>query len=203
MGACTPRSGTHPRYGSGDPLENRKPARKRTLTRVFPAPSSFSTAQQDDRKRHQAQREQYAQQGQHDAQRVRTKDADERLRGACAPGGGTFGADAGAALLLVIVQRTLGVREVRVVGHPDSTGRDTPETYRGFVVRDPLRVEHRAHVAGLVIGHVAQVQKQLGYDAMLMTYPLSIRSLICIFHFFHAAEGLIHMRPSNARIIWT
>src|SRR6185437_2535675 len=143
---------------------------------VFPKPFSFSTAQQDDRKRHQAQREEYAQQGHHDAQRVRAKHAEERLRGTCALGRGVFGPDAGAALLLVVVERALGLREVRVFGYPDSAGRDTPGTGRGFVERDPLRVEHRPHVVGLVIGHVTQVQKQLGHDAMVAALLPRLRS---------------------------
>jgi hypothetical protein len=43
----------------------------------------------------------------------------------------------------------------------------TPQKLGGFVVCDALRVEHRPHVVGLVIGHVAQVQEQLGRLAML------------------------------------
>jgi hypothetical protein len=39
----------------------------------------------------------------------------------------------------------------------------TPQKLGGFVVCDALRVEHRPHV----IGHVAQVQEQLGHLAML------------------------------------
>src|SRR5690348_18107732 len=64
-----------------------------------------STPQQDDRQRHQRQREQYAQQRQRDAQRVGAKDADERFRGAFPLGRGVFGANTRAALLLVFVQR--------------------------------------------------------------------------------------------------
>src|SRR5690348_12161531 len=139
--------------------------------------ASALTPQQNDRKRHQAQHEEYAQQGHHDAQRVRTKDADERLRGACAPGSGIFGPNAGAALLLVIVQRAFGGGEIRVLLHPDPSGRDTPETWRRFVIRDVLRVEHRAHVVGLVTGHIAQIQKQPGHGAMLVARGM-LRSLL-------------------------
>jgi hypothetical protein len=80
---------------------------------VNPTPH-FLSAQQDDRQRHQRQREQYAQQGHQDAQGLRAKHVEERLGGACAPGGGVFRADAGAALPLIVVQRAPGLGEVRV-----------------------------------------------------------------------------------------
>src|SRR6185312_2899897 len=74
----------------------------------------------------------------------------------------------------VVIERALGVREVRVFSHPDSAGRDTPGTGRGFVESDPLCVEHRTHV----VGHVTQVQKQLGHGAMLITSVPFFRSFV-------------------------
>jgi hypothetical protein len=33
--------------------------------------------------------------------------------------------------------------------------------------RDARRIEHRAHVVGLVVGHVAEVEQELGHAAMI------------------------------------
>src|SRR5690606_34513204 len=90
-------------------------------------------------------------------------DVGEGLGGAIAQRLLALGADADLPLLLVVGHQPLGLGDLRVVLHPDAAVRDAPTAGPGFIERDPARLQEGAHVAGLVVGHVAQVQEQFGH----------------------------------------
>jgi hypothetical protein len=65
--------------------------------------------------------------------------------------------------------KTLGLRKDRIVADPDSAHRDIPEPGLGLVVRDIVVVEQRTHVVGLVVGHTAEIEQELGHGPMIVT----------------------------------
>ena len=69
-------------------------------------------------------------------------------------------------LALVLGHEPLRLRDVAVITYPDGA-RDAPPVGRCLVVADPAGVEKTAHVVGLVVGHVTQIEQELRHGGMI------------------------------------
>lgn len=128
-----------------------------------------SSPQQQRRQQYQRDRKEDAEYRRQHAHRLVAQQRPEAAGGAVAAGRFVLGPNPRTALRLILGHQALGLREGCIFNHPYAAQPDIPEPRRGLVIRDRVVVEQRTHLVRLVVGHVAQIEQELGHAGMIAT----------------------------------